>query len=247
MFSDKMIEEYQLILMRTPTSRVFAPLAEAYRKMGLLQQALDICEKGVKHNPNYPSGLVAYGKIQFEMNRFEEAAHIFSKASSLQTDNILAHKLNALSLSKIGKHKEALKAYKHVLFLNPSDAQAKKFIENWEYLESTDYSTETFKMDGEDKDLISDSDPIHVAHFVDALIVRNEIARAQSIVETSLCIWPEHPLLEKQLQVLQEFIVEETRDRRTKALRETDLKKKTLEKLLQRIEAIKQNNSGPFR
>ena len=65
MFSDKTIEEYQIILMRNPNAKVFAPLAEAYRKMGLLQQALEICERGVKYNPEYPSGLVAYGKKFF--------------------------------------------------------------------------------------------------------------------------------------------------------------------------------------
>lgn len=241
MFSDKTIEEYQVLLMRNPSSRVFAPLAESYRKMGLLQQALEICEKGIKYNPEYPSGLVAYGKVLFEVNRFEEAAQIFSRASELQTDNILAHKLQALSLSKLGKQKEALRAYKNVLFLNPHDAQARKFVDNWEYLESADYKPEAFNVDNKEKDLISDSDPIHVAHFVDALIVRNEIARAKSIVETSLHIWPNDPILEKQLEVIAEFATEENRDRQSKALRETSIKKEVLLQLLQRIESRKQD------
>lgn len=241
MYSDKTIEEYQLLLMRNPSSRVFAPLAESYRKMGLLQQALEICEKGVKYNPDYPSGLVAYGKVLFEVNRFEEAAHIFNRATELQKDNILAHKLQALSLAKLSKHKEALRSYKHVLFLNPNDIQAKKFVENWEYLESTDYKPEAFELDGKEKDLISDSDPIHVAHFVDALIVRNEISRAKSIVETALCIWNDDPLLLKQLDVINEFASEEKREKQSKALRETTLKKEILQQLLQRIEARKQD------
>ncbi|MCB9072405.1 MAG: tetratricopeptide repeat protein [Bdellovibrionaceae bacterium] len=232
--------------MRTPSSRVFAPLAEAYRKMGLLQQALDICEKGIKFNPNYPSGLVAYGKILFELNRHEEAAHIFGKAGSQQPDNILAYKLQALSLSKLGQHKEALKAYKRVLFLNPTDMQAKKFIENWEYLEASDYTENAFKVDTEEKELISDSDPIHVAHFVDALIVRNEIQRARSIVETALCLWPNHPLLQKQLIVLKDFISEEKKDQFRRNLHVTEVKKQALEKWLQRIETLKARASDHF-
>lgn len=207
--------------------------------MGLLQQALEICEKGVKYNPDYPSGLVAYGKVLFEVNRFEEAAHIFGRAASLQNDNILAHKLKALSLSKLSKHREALQSYKHVLFLSPTDAQAKKYIENWEYLESADYQASTFSVDGQEKDLISDSDPIHVSHFVDALIVRNEITRAKSIVETALCIWNDDPLLLKQLDVINEFASEERRERNSKALHQVSVKKDLLLNLLQRIEALR--------
>ncbi len=239
MYSDKTIEEYQLLLMRTPSSRVFAPLAESYRKMGLLQQALEICEKGVKFNPDYPAGLVAYGKVLFEVNRFDEAAQIFGRAAHLQSDSILAHKLKALSLAKLGKHREALQSYKHVLFLSPTDAQAKKYVENWEYLESTDYQASTFEVDGQEKDLISDSDPIHVSHFVDALIVRNEIARAKSIVETALCIWNNDPFLEKQLAVINEFANDERREKNSKALRQVTVKKDLLMNLLQRIESLR--------
>lgn len=242
MFSDKTIEEYQLLLMRNPSSRVFAPLAESYRKMGLLQQALEISEKGVKYNPEYPSGLVAYGKVLFELQRFEDASKTFEKAALQQSDNILAHKLQAMSLSKLGQQKEALQAYKKVLFLNPNDNQAKKFISNWEYLEATDYSSKTFNMDHQEKDLISESDPIHVSHFIDALIVRNEIQRAHSIAETSLCIWPEDPLLEKQLLLINDLINEDQSEIRSKDLKKKQLKKDILEQLLQRIESRKQDS-----
>lgn len=242
MFSDKTLEEYQLLLLRNPSSRVFAPLAESYRKMGLLQQALEICEKGVKYNPNYPSGLVAYGKILFELQRFEEAAQTFEQAALQQNDNILAHKLQAMSLSKLGQQKEALQAYKKVLFLNPNDNQAKKFITNWEYLEAADYSDKSFQLDAQEKDLISESDPIHVSHFIDALIVRNELERAQSIVETSLCIWPNDSLLEKQQTLLHELLNDGKNDLKSKERKEKKLKKDILEQLLQRIEARKQES-----
>ena len=134
MLSDKAIEEYQLIIMRNPSAKVFAPLSEAYRKMGLLQQAFDICKQGTKHNPEYPSGLVAYGKVLFELKKFEDAVKAFHSAAELKPDNILAHKLKALSLTKLNNYAGALKAYKNVLLLSPEDKQAQKFIRNWEYV-----------------------------------------------------------------------------------------------------------------
>lgn len=240
MFSDKTIEEYQLILMRNPNARVFAPLAEAYRKMGLLQQALEICEKGIKYNPDYPSGLVAYGKILFEMKRYDQASSIFSKATSLKADNILAHKLNALCFIKLNKYDQALQTYKKVLFLNANDEQAQKFIADWESLEASRYSKETFNTPVPDeRELIVDSSPSHVSNFIEALIARNEMDRARSITQTSLEIWPGHPLLIKQLQLLEDYSREEQSAKVLWELEKAVIKKKFLQRLLRRIELVK--------
>lgn len=240
MFADKAIEEYQLILLRNPSAKVFAPLAEAYRKLGLLQQALEICEKGVRYNPNYPSGLVAYGKILFELRRYADASEMFNRATSLKADNILAHKLNALSLIKLNKYPEALAAYKSVLFLSPQDPQAQKFVANWEYLEAPGFSDAAFEAQpSPDKDLVADSDPGHVSTFIEALIARNEIERARAITLTSLEVWPDDPELKKQLQVINEFVREETDETVRLRLQELKIKKTFLTKLLRRIELVK--------
>ncbi len=240
MFSDKTIEEYQIILMRNPNAKVFAPLAEAYRKMGLLQQALEICERGVKYNPEYPSGLVAYGKILFELKKYEEAKAVFDRATKMKMDNMLAHKLKALCAIKLNLYAEALESYKYVQFLNPSDEQAQKFIQNWEYIEATQYTADTFKTRHETTpDLIADSSPSHVAHFIEALIARNEIDRAKNITQTSLDIWPEDPHLLKQLELINEFANEENEFEHRQALESNLIKKQFLKRLLRRIELVK--------
>lgn len=250
MFSDKTIEEYQLLLLRNPSAKVFAPLAEAYRKMGLLQQALEICERGIKYHPEYPSGLVAYGKILFELKRYEEASAAFTKATRLKSDNLLAHKLNALSLIKLNNYAEALKAYKYVLFLSPKDPQALKFVANWEYLEAPQYSSATTEMEREsENDILSNSTPQNVAHFIEALIARNEVDRAQTILETSLEIWPGAPELEKQRTAILEYQKEESSSLTEVRLEQIELKKDLLNRLLRRIELVKkvdQRRPNPF-
>lgn len=241
MFSDKTIEEYQLILMRNPSAKVFAPLAEAYRKMGLLQQALEISERGVKFHPEYPSGLVAYGKVLFELKKYEESAQVFATATNFKKDNILAHKLRALSLIKINKYHDALAAYKYVLFLNPHDEQAQKFINNWEYLEASQYSATTFTTPAEqDINLLAESNPTHVAHFIEALMARNELERARQITLTSLEIWPEDKILKKQLALLDETAIEEKRLEQKTASVKNSIKKQYLLRLLRRVELAKQ-------
>jgi len=240
MFSDKTIEEYQMILMRNPSAKVFAPLAEAYRKMGLLQQALEICERGIKYNPEYPSGLVAHGKVLFELKKYEQASQMFVRATELKSDNILAHKLNALSLIKLNKYAAALKAYKQVLYLNPQDVQAQKFIASWEHIEAPGYNEKTFDVPKTaEHELVSDSSPEHVSTFIEALVARNEIERARSVTMTSLDIWPDDPGLLKQLALINEIHREEVYDRAHSQMKEVKIKKDFLTKLLRRIELAK--------
>lgn len=239
MLSDKAIEEYQIILMRNPSARVFAPLSEAYRKMGLLQQALEICEKGTHYNQDYHSGWVAYGKVLFELKRYEEAVAALSQATGLNKDNILAYKLKALSLIKLNKYANALSCYKHVLFLSPQDAQAQKFIKNWEYLESADYSPQSFAMeDSEENDWLKTSEPAQISAFVEALIVRNELARAETMLRTAITQWPEDTLLNRQLEVVVEFKTDENRSHTEKQLHENKIKKAFFSRLLRRIESV---------
>jgi hypothetical protein len=46
-----------------PTSKVFAPLAEAYRKSGLLQEALKIAREGLLVHPHYMAGKVSLALV----------------------------------------------------------------------------------------------------------------------------------------------------------------------------------------
>ena len=45
------IEELEKRLAADPNSRMFVQLAEEYRKAGMLEQAIDCCEKGLKKHP----------------------------------------------------------------------------------------------------------------------------------------------------------------------------------------------------
>src|SRR6476661_8315239 len=59
----ELVERYQLEYARDPQSKVFAPLSEAYRRMGLVEEALRIAENGVRANPGFASGRVAFARV----------------------------------------------------------------------------------------------------------------------------------------------------------------------------------------
>ncbi len=126
------IERYQLIYEKDPSSKVFAPLAEAYRRMGLIDEAIDLAKSGVKRHPQFASGRVALGKCYFQKNQFLTAIDQLKVAVGLSPENILAHQILAQCYIKLKKPTEALNAYKMVLFLNPHDENIFKTVRDLE-------------------------------------------------------------------------------------------------------------------
>jgi tetratricopeptide (TPR) repeat protein len=140
------VERYQLEYQKNPKSKVFAPLAEAYRKMGLVEEALQICKRGVALHPDFASGRVALAKVLLEKKLHSEALEQLKRAAELSPDNLLAHALMGEALIELRRPKEALKAYKMVLFLNPDDERARATVRKWEFLTAEEYDDEAFAM-----------------------------------------------------------------------------------------------------
>jgi tetratricopeptide (TPR) repeat protein len=140
------IERYQLEYEKNPQSKVFAPLGEAYRKMGLLEQANQICKRGVRIHPDFAGGRVAYAKVLLDMKQLTEALTQLEKAVDISPDNLLAHTLLGETLLELRRPKEALKAFKMVLFLNPDDERARQAVRKWEFLTADEYDEEVFRM-----------------------------------------------------------------------------------------------------
>lgn len=141
-----LIEKYQKLYARDPSSTAFAPLAEAYRKAGMVKEAIDVCESGIKHNPAFASGHVALGRALLEKDNLEAATQAFKRATELSSDNLLAHELLAETLLRLEKTKEALSAYKSFLFLAPNNQKAQEAVQKLESLTADEYEDELFSM-----------------------------------------------------------------------------------------------------
>ncbi len=117
------IEELEKRLAADPNSRMFVQLAEEYRKAGMLQQAIDCCEKGLKKHPQYPSARVLLGRALLEAGSFEKASAEFETVLKQVPDNILAHKFLGETYHRLGRLDEALKKYKVASTLAPEDTE----------------------------------------------------------------------------------------------------------------------------
>lgn len=70
--------------------RYFAPLANEYRKMGDLDQAIALCRDHLIDQPGHMSGHIVYGQALFEKGERDEAGRVFVTALALDPENLIA-------------------------------------------------------------------------------------------------------------------------------------------------------------
>ncbi len=78
------IAKCRQILEANPGSQIFAALAEAYRKVGDLKAALDVCNDGIRLHPEYGSAYLVLAKIARDQKRFPEAEQAATRAIQLE-------------------------------------------------------------------------------------------------------------------------------------------------------------------
>ncbi len=128
------IEKLREKVAKDPNSRLFVPLADEYRKMGLLDEAIAALIEGLNNQPGYMSARVSLGKVYFEKKMLAEAKEEFEKVVSAIPDNLFAQKKLAETYRDLGEREKAIGTYKTVLKLNPLDEDS---IANLEILQKT--------------------------------------------------------------------------------------------------------------
>jgi len=131
------IEKLKEKVAKDPNSKLFVPLAEEYKKRGMIDEAVSVLTEGLNSQPGYMSARVALGKIYLEKNMTAEAKEEFEKVVSAVQDNLFAHKKLAEIYRDMGDKARAITAYKTVLKLNSLDEDA---VSNLEALQSSDRS-----------------------------------------------------------------------------------------------------------
>ena len=123
------IEELEKRLAADPSSRIFVQLAEEYRKQGLLENAIEICEQGLTKHPQYPSARVALGRALLEAETFDRASEEFEAVLAQVPDNILANKFLGETYHRLGRYDEAIQKYQIAQTLAPEDTELEGKIE----------------------------------------------------------------------------------------------------------------------
>lgn len=149
----KDIEKLKEKVDRDPSSKLFVPLAEEYRKEGLLDEAIGVLLNGLETQPNYMSARVSLGKIYLEKGMFDEARSEFENVVHVIPDNLYAHKKLAEMYRDTGERDLAVKSLRTVLRLNPMDEDA---LNKLREIEGTGREGVPFEKPGETKEVLPD-------------------------------------------------------------------------------------------
>jgi tetratricopeptide (TPR) repeat protein len=84
------LEELQRRVQRDPASISFAALAEEYRRLGLFQEAVDICRAGLQRHPSYLSARVTLGRALLEIGDFDQATSELERVLQAAPENLAA-------------------------------------------------------------------------------------------------------------------------------------------------------------
>ena len=126
------LAKYFSMYKKNPRSKVFAPLAESFRKLGLLEDAFKILKDGIRYHPNYTLGYIVLAHCYFDQGKFDLTYNTLRPIIAQNADNISLQKIFAEACMNLGYLDEALDIYKYLLFMNPRD---KFFIEQVKKLE----------------------------------------------------------------------------------------------------------------
>lgn len=115
-----------------PTSRIFAPLAEAYRKAGLAQEAVEIAREGLRIHSGFVGGRVALARALFDLRQYDEVMTELRSVIRDVPDNLVAQRLFGDSALMLGRPEEALIAFKMLLYFSPSDPEVAQLVHELE-------------------------------------------------------------------------------------------------------------------
>lgn len=140
------IQKYQKTLAESPDSRVFAPLAESYRRLGLFDRAFEVLKEGVRRNPDYVLGYLVLASCYADKDEHQLVYTTLRPLVHNNRDNLRLQKLFAQSCLKLKHIDEALETYKYLLFMNPKDSEIAgkvKELDNVSPVHETTYVEET--------------------------------------------------------------------------------------------------------
>ena len=122
------IEKLEKRWAENPKGRNFAPLADAYRKAGELDKALELCTAGLELHPDYVSAHIVFGRCLIDQKNDPGASDVFRKVLTLDPENVLALKILAEIAERGGRHDEAAEWLTRLLAADPMNGDAAEHL-----------------------------------------------------------------------------------------------------------------------
>jgi hypothetical protein len=118
------IEKLEARWAENPDGRYFAPLADAYRKAGRVDDAIQVVTQGLAKHPDYLSAHIVLGRCFLEKKDDTQASGAFDKVLSLDAENIIALKSLAEIAERLGKPEDARRWLQRLIGIDAMNTEA---------------------------------------------------------------------------------------------------------------------------
>lgn len=115
--------------MRDPTSLAFAPLADAYRKVGRTREAINLCREGLGRFQHYTTARLILAKAHLDDGNPEAALAELGVILQASPRDVQAHRMAAEIHRKAGRWEEARQHLERVVKLDATDRESRLLLE----------------------------------------------------------------------------------------------------------------------
>ena len=123
------IRRYEERLAKDPASLAFAPLADAYRRVGRTREAIDLCREGLGRFPHYTTARLILAKAHLEDGNAEAALAELGVILQSSPKDAQVHRLAAGIHRKAGRLEEARQHLERVVKLDAGDRESRLLLE----------------------------------------------------------------------------------------------------------------------
>lgn len=114
---------------RNSASRIFAPLADAYRRAGRLDEAVAIGQEGLRHHPDYLGGRIVLARSFFDRGDLELAAAEFRHVLEFDPQNLVALRALGEIAEQEGDSLGAESSYRRALEVDSGNEEIRQRLE----------------------------------------------------------------------------------------------------------------------
>jgi len=123
------IEKLEARYAENPDGRYFAPLADAYRKAGRVDDALQLVAQGLTKHPDYLSAHIVLGRCHLDKKDDVAAGAAFGRVLELDQENIIALKALAEIAERGGQPDQARRWLMRLLVVDGMNAEAEEDLQ----------------------------------------------------------------------------------------------------------------------
>lgn len=148
------IQKFGKRIRRDRFAKVYAPLGDSYRRVGLFGDAMTACQTGLEIFPRYLACREVMGMVHLRQNRLADAKRELEKVREVITDSLELNKALAKVYAKMGEAKKAEPLLDEVIAKDPFDFEMRNFRTQIQRAAEVAEAREQALARGEDPDAI---------------------------------------------------------------------------------------------